>query len=117
MPAKFGAGQMIERVAFDRREPIEDPYGNVVAGDWVEQFQARAKFIYLRGSETVMAGRLESREAIIVQVWTCEDARRIGTDWQMRDIRRGAAYNIRSTEEDKSRALIDLLCESAVATG
>lgn len=117
MPAKFGAGQMRERVAFDRRAMIDDGYGNIVAGDWEEQFQDRAKFIYLRGSETVMAARLESRETIIAQVWVSNKTRQIGNDWQMRDMRRGAAYNIRTVEEDKSQLVFDLLAESNVATG
>jgi head-tail adaptor len=117
MPAKFGAGQMIERVAFDRREMVDDGYGNLVAGDWQQQFERRAKFIFLRGSETVMAGRLESRETIIAQVWISSETRQIGADWQMRDLRRGDAYNIRTIEDDRSRLVIDLLCESNVATG
>jgi head-tail adaptor len=117
MPAKFGAGQLIELVAFDTRATVDDGYGNEVAGDWAEQFRERAKFIFLRGSETVMAGRLASTEAIVVQVWACDRTRQISTDWQMRDVRRGDAYNVRSVEEDKSRQVIDLLCESNVATG
>lgn len=117
MPAKFGAGQLIERVAFDKREMIDDGYGNIVAGDWQEQFQHRAKFIYLRGSETVMAGRLESRESIIMQVRVCDDTEQIDTDWQARDVRRGTLFNIRTVEVDRSRALVDLLCEQGVATG
>ena len=117
MPAKFGAGQLIERVAFDQREAVDDGYGNIIAGDWQQQFETRAKFIYLRGSETVMAGRLESRELLIVQVRVCADTRRIAPDWQVRDVRRGTAYNVRTIEEDKSRAIVDLLVESGVATG
>jgi head-tail adaptor len=117
MPAKFGAGQMKELVAFDRREMVDDGYGNIVAGDWQEQFRRQAKFIYLRGSETVMAGRLESREAIIILVRPSRDTRLIDTDWQARDIRRGTAYNVRTVEEERSRAMIDLLCEQGVATG
>jgi head-tail adaptor len=96
MPAKFGAGQLIERVAFDQRAAVDDGYGNIVAGDWTEQFRMRAKFIYLRGSETVMAGRLESRESLIMQVRACADAKRIAAEWQARDLRRGTAYNIRT---------------------
>lgn len=117
MPAKFGAGQLIELVAFEARAMVDDGYGNEVAGDWAEQFRKRAKFIFLRGSESVMAGRLQGQEAIIVQVWASDQTRQISTDWQMRDVRRGDAFNIRSVEEDKSRAVIDLLCESNVATG
>jgi head-tail adaptor len=117
MPAKFGAGQLIELVAFDKRAMVEDEYGNMVAGDWTEQFRHRAKFIFLRGSETVMAGRLESRESIIMQVRVCADTEQIDTDWQARDIRRGTFFNIRTVETDRSRAVIDLLCEQGVATG
>jgi SPP1 family predicted phage head-tail adaptor len=116
MPAKFGAGQMIELVAFDQRKDEEDEYGNVIS-TWVEQFQQHAKFIYLRGSETVMAARLESQEAMVMQVRRCADTLRIGSAWQARDVRRGTAYNIQAVEEDRSRALIDLLVEGGVATG
>ena len=115
MPAKFGAGQLIERIAFDKREEIDDGYGNVVSGDFVEQFQHQAKFIQLRASETVMAGRLESHPTLIMQVRACADTRQVGTDWRIRDIRRNVAYNIRDISEDKSRALLDLLAEANVA--
>lgn len=117
MPAKFGAGQLIELVAFDKREVVDDGYGNLVAGDWQEQFQHRAKFIALRAGETVMAGRLESHGSIIMQVRVCDDTRQIDTDWQARDVRRGVAYNIRDITEDRGRAILDLLAESNVATG
>src|SRR5262245_56670288 len=115
MPAKFGAGQMIERFAFDQREQIDDGFGNIVSGPWQEQFQERAKIIFLRGSETVMAGRLQSRESIIVQVYLSSQTRRIDADWQARDVRRGETYNVRTLEEDKSRLVLDILCESNVA--
>lgn len=117
MPAKFGAGQMVELVAFDKRQAVDDGYGNVVSGDWQEQFRHRAKFVYLRGSEAVMAGRLESRESMIMQVRKCSQTLQIDADWQARDVRRGTAFNVRTVEEDKSRSLIDLLVEQGVATG
>jgi head-tail adaptor len=117
VPAKFGAGQLIELVAFDKRSAVDDGYGNTVTGDWQEQFRKRAKFIFLRGSETVMAGRLESQESIVAQVWANDQTRQIRPDWQMRNVRNGESFNVRSIEEDKSRAVLDLLCESNVATG
>ena len=63
-----------------------------------------------------MAGRLESRESIIMQVRVCADTQRIGTDWQARDVRRSTVYNIRDVTVDRSRAIIDILAESDVAT-
>jgi SPP1 family predicted phage head-tail adaptor len=116
MPARFGAGQMIELVAFDKRFDEEDEYGNTVS-QWVEQFQQHAKFIYLRGSETVTAARLESREAVIIQVRKSAATRQIAAEWQARDVRRGVAYNIHTVEEDRSRSLIDLFAETGGATG
>jgi hypothetical protein len=117
MPKTFGGGQLFELVAFDQRAVVDDGYGNQVAGDWQEQFQTRAKFIPLRATETVMAGRLESHGAIIMQLRASSETLAIGTDWQVRDVRRGIAYNIREAKQDTSRALVEVLAESNVATG
>jgi SPP1 family predicted phage head-tail adaptor len=115
--AKIGAGQLIELVAFDKRAVVDDGYGNPISGDWQEQFQRRAKFVHVRGSETVMAARLESRSTIIIEIRVSDEALQIGTDWQARDVRRGTAFNIREISEDKGRAYLDLVCEANVATG
>jgi SPP1 family predicted phage head-tail adaptor len=117
MPAKFGAGQMQERVAFDKRTGVDDGYGNIVPGPFEEQFRAWAKFVRLNASETVMAGRLESHTAIIMQIHPSSLAKQIDTDWQARDVRRGTHYNIREISEDPSHQLFELLAESNVATG
>lgn len=112
-----GAGLFVQKVAFDKREEVEDPYGNMVAG-WVEQFQDRAHFEFLHGSESVMAARLESHEPMLVRIRTSANAKRIDTDWQMRDLRdAGKPYNVRDVTWDNSRAVVDLLVEGGVATG
>lgn len=117
MPAKFAAGQLRERIAFDARGEVDDGYGNITSGPWAEQFRTRGEFIFIHGSETVMAGRLESHEAIVVRVRANDTTRTITTDWQMRDLKNGETFNVRSIEEDKTRSVLDLLCESNVATG
>lgn len=119
MPAKFGAGQMDELVAFDRREAVDDGYGNEVSGDWKEQFRQPAEFVYQRGrgSETVMADRLQHRGPMFIRVRVCEATRRIGTEWRMRDVRRGTVYNIRDITNESSRAVFDMLVESNVNPG
>ena len=112
-----GAGLFIQRVAFDQRAEVEDEYGNMVAG-WTEQFQARAHFEYLRGSETVMAGRLAGQEPMLVRIRTSANARRIENEWQMRD--KGdndKPYNVTDVTWDNSRAVIDLIVVGGVATG
>lgn len=117
MPEKFGAGKLVERVAFDRRCAVDDGFGNETSGDWVEQFQIQAAFIFMRGSETIVNGRLQNRAAMIVRVRACALTKDVDVEWQMRDVRRGTTYNIRDITNDNSRAVLDLLCESKVNTG
>lgn len=116
-PANFrGAGQLIELVAFDQREEVDDGAGNTV-GTWIERFQRRAAFVHMRGGEAVMAARLEAREPMLIRIRDDPQARQIFTDWQVRDVRRGKAYNIREVTNDNSREWIEILAETGVATG
>lgn len=117
MPKKFEPGELIESVAFDKRSPVNDGYGNQISGPYVEQFRTRAKFIRLRAGETVMADRLQSRATVLIQIRANPETLAIGPDWQMRDLRRGEAYNIREVHQDTSRQLVELLTEARVATG
>jgi head-tail adaptor len=116
MAEKQGAEAQIELVAFDKREMVDDGFGNTVAGDWAEQFRRRARFTYLRGSETVMAARLEGRQPIILRVRSDAQTRTITADWRARDIRRGIEFNIRTVPPGTvSRQWIELLAESGIA--
>jgi len=108
---------MIELVAFDKRGDVDDGYGNTVTGDWTEQFRERAEFVFIRGSEAVIAGRLESTESFVMRIYSNARTRTIKPDWQARDVRRGESYNVLTIEEDKSRAVLDLWITSNVATG
>jgi hypothetical protein len=115
MPSKFGAGKLVELMAFDERQPLDDGYGNTVAGPWVERFQCRAAFIHLKGgNETVMQARLESHPSIIVRVRKSSASSVVRENWQARDVRRGTIYNVRSIVNDNSRAVLDILCEANV---
>jgi head-tail adaptor len=113
-----GAGRLYWHVAFDRREVIDDGYGNEVAGPWAEQFQRRAEFRTLPGSEAVMQSRLAGRQPMQINIRIDSETALIGNDWQMRDVRNGLAYNIRDIRKDTtSRATMTLLVEGGVATG
>jgi head-tail adaptor len=110
-----GAGRLYYKLAFDKRQDEEDEYGNVVSS-WVEQFQRRARFVLLRGSEAVMQGRLAGRQTIEVQVRKDQATKLIDHDWQARDVRRNIAYNVRDIRESLNRADLIMLLESGVAT-
>lgn len=115
MPKNFGAAKLLQSVAFDRRDTLDDGYGNRRAGDWVEQFSDRAQYILLKGgSETVMQSRLEGHPSVIVRLRRSANSMAVQTDWRMRDQRTGTAYNVRSVTADPSRALVDVLCEANV---
>ncbi|MDX0230248.1 head-tail adaptor protein [Sinorhizobium meliloti] len=116
MPQKFGAGQMKDLVAFASREMLDDGYGNTVAGEFIERFREPAKFTHLRGSETVMAARLESRNAVLLQVWVSERTADVTADWQVTDVRRGTVFNIREIHQDRTLSIFEMLIESKVAT-
>ena len=114
MTDKSGRGRFYHRVAWDRRDVADDGYGNEVA-DWAEQFQTRAGFTFLRGSEAVIAARLEGRQPVIVRVRVSSQTRQITTDWRMRDARTGEVYAVRSIIETDDRAYRDITVERGVA--
>jgi head-tail adaptor len=112
-----GAGRLYYHVAFDRREEIDDEYGNTVSGDWQEQFQRRAEFRTMPGSESVVAARLQGRQPMLVNVRIDHEVALVGNDWRMRDVRNGLAYNIRDIRRDTTnRSMMTFLVEGGVAT-
>ncbi|OWK25068.1 hypothetical protein AJ87_15165 [Rhizobium yanglingense] len=79
--ANRGSGQLYQRVAFDERALSSDGHGNE-ENDFVQQFECRADFTFLRGGETVIAGRLEGRQPIVVRVRANSNTRQAnGKDW------------------------------------
>lgn len=119
MPIK--AGELRERFIFEVREdlsndsPPGDGFGNMQGG-WQPQFTVWAKYHPLRGTESVMASRLQGRQPAILTVRASSQTRRITTDWRCRDKRTGEAFNIRSITRYPDRSGYDLLIEGGVAT-
>lgn len=126
MAPKTSSGQLYEKVAFDERETQSDGHGNFEAG-FVQEFQRRASFTYLRGTESVIAARLEGRQPIVVRVRRDEDTLRIRSDWRMRNLREGqwqdsnellwsgTLYAVKSVALTEDRRWIDIIVESGVA--
>lgn len=116
MRKKISASDLEDRAAFDRRVSTDDGYGNTV-GSWSQQFTRWALFVHKGGIETVQAARLDGRNAI--GIWLRSDAmtRSIASGWQMRDVRRGTAYNITHVDAVTEREWVYLEATSGVATG
>jgi head-tail adaptor len=115
------------RVAFDAPTQAPDSHGGVEIGwDTDNAVEARAKFLFLRGGETVQAARLEGRQPIVVTIRNSAAARAITTGWRMREnsegtldsggIWTGPAYNVRSGPvPSDDRRFLEFTVEGGVA--
>lgn len=110
------AGDLLHRVAFDKRQDIDRGDG-VYVGQWVEQFQVRAGFAHLRGGESLMADRLQGQHTQVIFVRSSSQTRQVNADWRVRDVRAGTEFNIRDVTPTNDRHWLDFLCQSGVATG
>jgi len=110
------AGALRARVALDKRTVVDDDMGNTVSGPFAEQFSVRAELRALRGSEAVIAGRLEGRNTFGVYIRSSIQTRQITSDWQMRDARRGTVYAIRTVDAVTDPLWVYLTVESGVAS-
>lgn len=116
MAQTTGAAQLRQLLAAEKREEIDDGYGNTV-GAWVLQSEHPASVEARRGGETVIAGRLQGTVAYIVTVRHSTSAAAITTDHRFRDLRSGATYNIRTAIARPRRDYIDFDVELGVADG
>lgn len=109
-----GAGDLIHRVSFEKRDQSSDGAGGTTTA-YSAQFTVSAVYIHMRGGEAVMAGRLEGRHSLVVRVRSSANTRLVTTDWRMRDMRTGEVFNVRDITRTEDRAWIDFLGESGVA--
>ncbi|WP_074939767.1 phage head completion protein [Roseovarius indicus] len=104
---------LFESVTFDR--PTFDAHG--VQTGWSEGvYSSRAHFRYLRGSESVMAARLDGKQPVVATIRRSAVAETINSEWVMRDVRRGTTYNIRTVVPSDDRRFLEITAESGVAT-
>lgn len=114
MPA--AASKLRERVAFERRDLVDDGHGNQV-GDWKEVFRTAARIKPMRGAETVQASRLAGEGPVVITVRSSDSTRAVTTDFRARDARKGTIFNILSiVNPDEKSEFLDLECKSGVAT-
>ena len=111
------AGKRDNLIAFEKRTEVDDGYGNTVAGDFEFQFEQYAEVIFLKGGESVIAARLESRQPAVISVLASVQMQAVTNDWRARDTRSETLFNIRSITQTPNRAYFELLCETGVNEG
>lgn len=111
------AGDLRHRIAFDRRAATDDGYGNPVSGPWQEQFVLWARVLPLKGSEAVLAARLEGRQPVVITVRVSSQSRQIGADWRARDVNSGAVYAVTAppANMDERNQFFDILATTGEA--
>lgn len=113
-----GAGKLSQRVTLQKRQTInpDSPadYGNTVSV-WQGQGEVWAGITYLRGTESVMASRLQGRQPAVVRLRASALSRSVAPDWRV--MHGAVAYAVRSVNPDPEgdRAWVDLLVEAGVA--
>jgi SPP1 family predicted phage head-tail adaptor len=113
---RSGAGALSERIAAEKRGTADDGYGNPVPSQFEVQFECAARLTPLKGTETVMASRLGGVQPMIIRVRHSSNTRQIQPDWQLRDVRKGTVYQIKSVANvDERREYLDILAISGVA--
>lgn len=111
------AGKMDRRLRFEARQEIDDGDGNPVSGEWLPRFTVWGSRKFLRGGETVLAARLESRQPAILTIRDSRQAREITADWHVVDTVDGRIYNIRENPKlSDDRGFLEMLVEAGVAT-
>jgi head-tail adaptor len=111
----MGAGALRSVLAYETRAEIDDGAGNPVSGPWTEQFRTAAQVHPLRGSEAVMASRLQCVQPYLVTVRCTAASLAITTDGRLRDTRSGVTYNITSAVPREKRDYVDVLCVAGTA--
>ena len=111
----MAAGALRELLAYETRQEIDDGAGNPISGAWTEQFKAPADVTPLRGTEAVMASRLQGIQPFLVTVRYTAASAAIKTDGRLRDARSGATYAITSAVPRKSRDYVDVMCGEGAA--
>ncbi len=110
------AGTLREKIRFQSRTNENDGYGNTKA-EWTTAYDCRADLLWLRGGESVLAGRLEGVKTAVFTIRDCVDARAVTSEYRVVNLRTDEVFNVRSVNSATKRGYIDILAETGVADG
>jgi len=111
------AGKMRDRYRFEQRaeDANDDRLGPWNGDD--DAFTVWAETKWLKGTEAVMAQRLEGRQPVALVIRDSTQARTITTAFRAVDARSGAIFNIAGVSRSTTPGFIDVLAVSGGAAG
>jgi len=77
----MNSGRLADLVSFQEPEVERDADGQLIQG-YVERFKAWAHVRHLRGGESVMAARMQSRSPAILTIRNSAAARAVTSEWR-----------------------------------
>lgn len=113
------AGELRERLRFEKRvTQADDGYGNR-EGDWQAQFEEIARVRMLTGSEPVIAARMAGVQPVRITVYSSYRTRLITSGWRAVDTRNEArmfAITAPPANLDEKNRFLDIMAQSGVPT-
>jgi len=94
MKKRSGAGALSELISFQRRDEIDDGFGNPVSGEFSEQFREYARLQPRMGGETVIASRMTGVQPFTMLVRSNDRTKGVTPAWRAVNARSGRVYNI-----------------------
>jgi head-tail adaptor len=117
-----GAGQLREKVTFQRRDESPDGHGNELGG-WTDQFSEPCRLTPRLGGEEVIAARMSGVQPYIMTVRSSRRTRSVSAGWRAFDTRKGTGENgeperlfeiLSIADVDEKNAYIDFLVREGV---
>lgn len=111
----FSAGDLTKRATFQRPHKAADADGNPIQA-WPTVFTAWANLRPLRGGESVMAARMDSRSPAILTFRASSQSRQVTSEWRV--VVDGRVYECREDpRETQDRAYFEMLIEGGGNAG
>lgn len=108
------AGKLREVVRFERRDRVDDGYGNFTSGDWLTLETVRGELVIADGDEAVEAGRVQSSNLADLMVRSSTRTRSLKTSDRV--VIKEELWSILSiTNPDRRNHMLRLKVERGVA--
>lgn len=111
----MNSGRLADLVSFQEPEVERDADGQLIQG-YVERFKAWAHVRHLRGGESVMAARMQSRSPAILTIRNSASARQVTSEWRALVRDRSGVERVFELREDPrptpGAAMLEMLAEA-----